>query len=357
MAIYIFLLIVVICGCLIESCSSTLILTKLKLSSRKLSFWICFFSILLVGLFRNELLGVDVANYKEYFNSWYTRYDFVYVLKSFEMDNGYILLNKIVESLTHNFYFFKCLAYIIVFGLFSAEIYRKSKYPACSYLIYLGLGFLGINFCLLRQAFAYSICFFSFKYYEKNKMVKFILLVFVAITFHKTAVFFLLVYPLSKDIFKRYAIIKKAILVILFMLFSVFIIPNLFQFYMNDYYAIAERGQGFNLLIFYFVILIVMSQLKKTARNNTSEKTLEYEASFCTVYFQIGALFFSLFTRVTNFYALLLTISIPNLLEGSEKRKLYLAFFMCAFSVMYILNLYVDSCDITPYISIFKTIQ
>lgn len=354
MAIYILLLVVVIFCCIIETASSTFKISKIQINTRKLSFFVCFLFILFLGLFRNELLGVDVSNYKEYFSTWYTRYDFTYVIKHFDMDNGYILLNKIVKQFTDSFVLFKDIAYIIVFGLFSIEIYKKSNYPACSFLIYIGLGFLGINFCLLRQALAYSICFVAYQYLKSNKKIKFFLLVILAATFHKTAIFFLLVYPLTSGIFKCLSILKKSIFIIIFIFFSGLVIPYLFQFYINDYSEIAEKGQGISLLIFYFVIILIMSKLKKITKNQTKEKEFDYEASFCTIYFQIGALFFSLFTRITNFYALLLTISIPQLVMGSKNKKIYLWVLISAFSLMYFINLYFDPCNIVPYISVFE---
>ena len=334
MDIYILLLIIVILCCVLETASSSLSLSKVKMSTRKLSFSICFIFILLLGLLRNELLGVDVINYKEYFNSWYPRYEYLYVLKHFNLDNGYILLNKIVNEFTDDFFIFKTVTYIIAFGLFSIEIYKRSVYPACSFLIYISLGFLGINFCLLRQALAYSICFIAFRYYKCGKKIKFFLIVILAATFHKTAIFFLLVYPLTQEIFQHLSIIKKGFFVIMFMLFSGLIMPYLFQFYINDYSELAEQGQGLSLLLFYAVILLISSYLKK---NKTKQKILDYEASYCTIYFQIGALFFSLFTRVTNYYALLFTLSIPELIKESKNKKVYLWIFIGAFSLLYLL--------------------
>ena len=351
MNIYILLLITVLFCCLIESTVSTVSFSRIKINTRKLSFWVCFFFILFIGLFRNELLGVDVANYKEYFNSWYERYNFVFLLRHFELDNGYIFLNKIVKVFSQEFYIFKCVLYFICVSLFSIIIYKRSKYPALSFLIYLGLGYLGTNFCLLRQAAAYSICFVAFIYLKQNKLIKFILLIILAATFHKTALFFALVYPLTKDIFKSHSIIKKGILVMTFMGFSTFIIPNLFQYYKNDYSQIAEQGQGFNLLMVYCVILFIMSRMKK---KNNKESMLSYEASFCSIYFQIGALFFSLFTRVTNFYALLFTIAIPELIDTEKNKKLYIAIFAGGFSLLYLYSLFTDSCQIVPYLTNFN---
>ena len=348
MAIYIGLLVVVLLCCIVEATSTSLEFSKVRISTRKLTFGICFTYILLLGILRNELLGVDVANYKEYFTSWYTRYDYLYILKHFEQDNGYILLNKIVEHCGLDFYMFKCIEYIICFGLFSFIIYKKSKYPALSFLIYLALGFLGINFCLLRQAIAYAICFVSFQFLKQEKIVKFVALVLLATTFHKTAIFFILVYPLTKDIFKTYLILKKGLLVLAFIGFSAFIIPNLYQFYMNDYSQIAVQGEGISLLIVYMVILFIMSRIKK---NENKEKSLNYEASFCSVYFQTGALFFSLFTRITNYYAMLFTIVIPELIEGSKNKKWYFLIFSGGFSLLYLYTLFADSCRIIPYMA------
>lgn len=83
-------------------------------------------------------------------------------------------------------------------------------------------------------------------------------------------------------------------------------------------------------------------------------ENLRYEASFCTLYFQVGALFFSLFTRIANYYALLFTLSIPEAIGEGKNRKTYMFIFLFSFSFLYIYNLYADPCQITPYISIFN---
>lgn len=354
MLVYILLLGVVVLCCLLESFVSVVSFSRIKINSRTISFWIPFVFILLLGLFRNELLGVDVGNYQVYFTNRYNHYDFSYILAHFDLDNGYIFLNKVISIFTSNFFVFKTIVYLITFGLFSLIIYKNSKYPALSYLIYIGIGFLGINFCLLRQALAYSICFWGFKFFELGKKKIFILTVLLAMTIHKTAIFFILAYPLTRKMFKQLSIFKKVIIVAIFIGFSLFILPELYSFYRNDYSEVAEKGEGGMLLVFYLLIIFIMSVIKRKREIKMQTENLRYEASFCTLYFQIGALFFSLFTRIANYYALLFTLSIPEAIGEGKNRKTYMFIFLFSFSFLYIYNLYADPCQITPYISIFN---
>lgn len=346
MDIYIALLICVILCCLLEHFFTTINYGLIRIKTEKISFYICFLFILFLGIFRHELLGVDVANYKMAFG-WYSSYDYLSILNMIFDDNGYILLNKIIGVFTTDFWIAKTIFFFITFGGFSWIIYHQSKYPALSYLIFLGLGFLGFDFCILRQSIALVICFYSFKYIKEKNYFIFILAVVLATTFHKTAIFYLLLYPIANQKFKNIGLIKKVLLFIMFAIGSLFIFPLLTRLYINDYSSSIIVGEGINLLIVYMVIIFIQIQMKKEA---AKADTKLYDASCGVVYFQVGSIFFSLFSRVTMYFSILLTLSIPNLLYNSRNKKVYFFIIISIFTFLFLINLIGNSTRIVPYL-------
>ena len=80
----------------------------------------------------------------------------------------------------------------------------------------------------------------------------------------------------------------------------------------------------------------------------------DYKCSKLSVYCQIIALRFSLFTRVTNYFSLLFTLSIPNIIYSSKNKRVYYFVAISIFAALYLYNIFNDNFNIVPYISIFN---
>lgn len=350
MYIYVLLLLVIMLNLFLEISFTNIKISQLDIKTKNMSFFICFIFILYLGLFRDELLGVDVANYKNYFNGIYANNGLMYFITNLRMyDIGYVLLNKFILLFTKNFRILEITIFLISFGIFSCIIFKKSKYPAFSFLIYISLGFIGINLCILRQAIAYSLCFLSFDYLKRDKKAKFLLFVLLATMFHKTAIFFLFAYPITSNHYKNLSIYKRIIFIAIFILGSIFIMPKLYKYYANDYSNMSIAGEGYKLLLIYFLLHLILRFIPYIGKNNE----MNYDCSYGSVYFQIGAISFSVFTRIANYYSLFFTLTIPNIVYQSKNKKIYISIFSMLFGMIYIYKLFENSTNIVPYISIF----
>lgn len=346
LGIYIILLISVLISIFLEINYSNLQINEININIKKISFFVCFFVILIIGVLRSENLGVDVDNYKIYFD-FYSSVGVKYFASNYKYDIGFVLLNKFIRIFTDNFRIFENVVFLICHCIFSYIIYKRSDYPALSFLIYIGLGFLGFNLCILRQAIAYSICFLSFDYLKNDKMIKYLMLVILALSFHKTAIFFIISYFISREKYNNLSLIKKIVLIALSTLTAIFLLPKLYIFYANDYSDISISGQGYKLLLLYILLSLILKVVLNINEKNINNK--DYEVSFGSIYFQIVSLKFSVFTRVANYYSLLFTISIPNIINSSKYKKLLCFIFAFIFSMMYIYILFTDGCEIVPY--------
>ena len=125
MTIYIVLWILIVLLCFLEVNCDVLKMSRYTIvRTRQFSFWIIYFFVLLMGIFRQELLGVDVINYRSDF-FYYGKQSFSFIIRNIIDDNGYYLLNKIVYMFSNDFWLFKAILYFITFTLFSYVIYKK----------------------------------------------------------------------------------------------------------------------------------------------------------------------------------------------------------------------------------------
>lgn len=347
MEIYFILLLVLLFNILLEITFKNIRIFDYRIKSRNISFIVCFLFILSIGIFRHEELGVDVINYRSYFLNLYPNFDMKFFILNPIYDPGYVLLNKTIALFTRNFRIFEVIVFCITFVIFSIIIYKDSKYPALSFLIYSGLEFIGFNMCILRQAIACSLCFLAFRFLEKNKLINYFILVLLAITFHKTAVFFYLTYVLSYNRKKSTSFESNIIYLILFYLGFRLILPKIYNLYSNNYSNVAVSGEGIKLLFFYSFILLFIGVLLK--KNKVKSEIMKYESSFGAIYIQMGAISFSLFTRVTNYFSILFTLSIPNIVYESKYRRLYIIIFTSIFSALYIYGLFNNGLGVVPY--------
>ncbi|QQN56445.1 EpsG family protein [Anaerococcus obesiensis] len=72
----------------------------------------------MIGLMRNQHLGVDVDNYRYYFLKFYPSKSISFFIFNFKYDIGYVLLNKFIRLFTSNFRIFENIVFIISYGIF-----------------------------------------------------------------------------------------------------------------------------------------------------------------------------------------------------------------------------------------------
>lgn len=351
MTIYHILWISIIICCFIEVNFSVIKFNRLKIQTRTIVFAFLYLFILLLGIWRQEFLGVDVYNYRSRFFQ-YANMSFMDVLKFPDFEKGYIFINKIIQLFSKDFWVFKAVLYFMTFTLFSYVIYKSSKYISVSYLFYIGFGFLGFNFCILRQALAVSLCFWSYRFIKEKKWLPFVLTVIIATTIHQTAICYLLLYPIVHGVYKDKFGIKKILLIFFAITIGNIFLPFFFRFSDNDYSGAVVSGTGYNMLFLYACLIILIGFLLKHLNEHDLED--EYNALFAVVYFQVDAIFFSLISRIVNYFNIMFSIVVPNLIFRYKKKNWLLIIFILICSIVYYTSLSArGGTYIVPYLSIF----
>lgn len=336
MGTFIVLYLVIIAFSFLEINVKTLRFGTWRIDVRKASFWVITIIIMLLGIFKNEYLGVDAVRYEQNYFELAKYRNWIEIITGALSDKGFYLLTKLLTVISEDYWVYNALLYIIIFGIEAYVIYRNSEYPAISYLVFTSLGFVIFNYSLLRQAMAVSICFYAFQYVKEKRPLKFVVWVLLATSFHQTAILYLVAYPVANWNIKGYAFWKKCILFVGALVATRFM-PILFQLYEKmNYSEIAIAGEGYYLLL-YFAILIAFIVWLMSKGQLKKDGQILYNVIFCILYFQIGATAFSLFTRVTNYFYIALILIVPFIIGRVKSKNTILLLFIAALALRYML--------------------
>lgn len=220
-------------------------------------------------------VGVDHLNYIDnylYGNVWGKKYEFLYQL-----------IIDVCKSigLSFAFYFF-IVAFIQIYSYYNA--FKKNLYifPFLSFFFFCNGEWLNFN-NIMRCMVAAAIWLNSIQYIQNKDFKRYLLFVFVATLFHKSALLLVLCYPLlinSKDIFRSIfcqVIIFASILLVRIVFFEyIYLLDDLinwfsfyldYEFYSSDKVLVAvetnKSGTGFGFIFRVFFNFIIILQSKK----------------------------------------------------------------------------------------------
>lgn len=108
---------------------------------------------------------------------------------------GYLIFNKLLGYLGGDYQILLAACALIAIGSAAVWLYRNSDLPVLASVIFTGLPFFLANYSALRQSIALSITLLAYEMIKQRKKLRFILLVLLAASFHRSALIFLLAYP------------------------------------------------------------------------------------------------------------------------------------------------------------------
>lgn len=304
---------------------------KLKSRNKLIICILCFFSIFtLLGL-RKQSMGVDLSGYLTSFDflnqiSWKK----VLLLKSYlNYEKGFVLFSKLSGSIFNNRQFYIAICAFVSLAPIAYVFYKKSKVPLLSFIIYLGLPSFLIAFSGLRQAIALAVTFYSIKFIEDKKIFKFMLAIVVAMLFHKTAIIFLLAYPLFYV--KRSNWVKFFSLclvpIVYFLRYPLFYVLS--KFFKEN--AIPDGNSAITLFLIFSLIYVFLLLLE----NSSNRKESGYiNLFYCACIFQAFGGVYSTAMRVGYYFMIYLTLALPEIISSKSRNSkdryiIYLIFFTC----------------------------
>ena len=111
---------------------------------------------------------------------------------------GYLLLQKAVYSLGGSYRLFLVFVALFFHGMMGWHIYRNSKSPYISWMLYSVLFYSFFAFTGLRQTIAMAfVIFIGYEQIKKRKLVRFLLILLIGFMIHKSVIAFLPFYWLA----------------------------------------------------------------------------------------------------------------------------------------------------------------
>jgi len=164
-----------------------------RIKSERRIILVFFFIFFLILACRHIEMGADIRNYRYFFfkikdTKWSN-------LTEVETDYFYAILNKIVSTLGGDFQFFLAVVAFVSVLPFAIFYYKESENSLLTITIFINVSIFTMFFSGLRQTIAFAIGIIAFYYVKDKKLVKFLLWVFVAYMFHKSAFVLLALYP------------------------------------------------------------------------------------------------------------------------------------------------------------------
>lgn len=327
----------------------SILLTKNTNKTKKMLF--CMIAtlqwIILSGL-RHISIGADTYAYKVYRftdtmnSSWseiLTEFYNVVFLGMEGKDPGYSIIEKIFQMFTDNyqiFLIFIAIVFTVPMGIF---IYKYSKKPCLSFIIYSCLFYSFFAITGHRQTIATGIAvFLGYELIKQRKFWQFTFMVLIMSTIHKSAMCLIPFYFIAtKQITKKYSIFMLSCFVVMF-IFKNKVMSFLAIFMGYENYANQYEGAGsWNFTtIFIVVIITALYRLPKIMEEKNLDITIWYNAAFVALLLLPLTFVDPNAMRVVQYFSIFIILLIPEIIASFACKERTLIYYI-SISLMIVL--------------------
>ncbi|MDQ8960286.1 EpsG family protein [Acinetobacter baumannii] len=328
---------------------TSFILIGIKSVRYKFAFIPVLFLTIFAG-FRDYMVGTDTKNYvNDFVNS--VNQSYYYFDPNVEFGYQYFVYTLL--NFTHDYHWYLLAVALIIISLMIYSMRKYSNDYLLSVYIYITFGFYTFLFNTVRQAIALAILFYGVKFFLEKKIIKYLLLVFIAAMFHVSAwimiPFYFLVHSKIRFEVKAISIfISSAILssiVIQYMSAS----NQRYEQYTQE----SEHSGGYLILLFYIVIAIFLYIFGKNLRLKNKDYSLLEQLYICGLLLVIPISFLGTDPsgpqRVLYNFSVYLIFLIPMLLRYQFNRLGYISLFY-VLSFIYFMMITYSLYGIYPYV-------
>lgn len=174
-----------------------------------------------------------------------------------DLEHGYMYVTWVLSQIFANGQWVLFFSGMFMSISVCSFIYKNCRNPIMALVVFNCLGLFNFMVQGLRQAIAMCICLWALELCKQRKLVKFLLLVALACSFHASALVFIPVYFLC---FKKFTQ-KNVFLFSLALVISIICLPtlmNLMNLVINDSYTVGKGSDsgGIVAILIYVVILV-----------------------------------------------------------------------------------------------------
>lgn len=274
--------------------------------------------LLLFGVCACRLnVGNDYAKYVEFMhliecNAYVpTEFGFNWIVKALYAISGY-------ENYLLVFAFFAFFTIL----LFMAAIYRQADSFGFSFFLFMAFGYYFQSFNTVRYYLALAIALFSIPYVLRKEWVKFLLLVLVGATLHKSLLVVIPLYILAVHCWKKWQLALAALFCSTFFFFQDFYLKAVVFLY-PTYEDTEYLGGGtsyVNIARCLGILIFSLFCYRKTVRDSKKNRFYFY-CNLGALVMYVCCSFLPIISRIGYYLTITHIFFLPALLGGIENKK------------------------------------
>ena len=324
-------------------------------NGRKVYCIIAAIALILLSFLRSDAVGKDTQMYHilfEYAKESPSFYELMHSWKSGGTEIGYLAMEYIISRFA-GFQFHLLLVAIITIVPTMVLIYKYSDNCFFSLFLFVAFGYYGFFMNGIRQSIAMGICFLAYICAREKKPRLFLLLIALAVLFHKSAIVFFPVYWLSKIKINKYIpyIFCGTVGAAFCLRKALFIFLNMFS---RQVYSSTSDAGGVRMYLFMLFTIILLWVYRKSFLKDDSDGnnlSLLYMTAIAGIMWPVVSANSAVF-RLYYYYHAFFILSVPSLISRIEKKwtKIAIGMFFVVVGCYY-LQAYVVHSDLNyaPY--------
>ena len=314
---------------------------------------------------RDVSLGVDLPNYAGGY-SYISSLSFGEVLQRLHLidtaeliypysyESGYVLINWLISAIGFDFHGFLVLHAAFCMIAFGWFVFRYSKIPWLSFMLFASLGMYFYLFGILRQTLALSVLLFAIPAILDKKRGKVILLIVIAFLIHRSAILFVFLYifkerKMSRDVMTKYIVFCMIALVLSPYIYRYAIVPVLSLLGKKRYIEIQFSWNNQILMMFAIILIILLFVNFDMFQQKATRLALwGFLLAFPV---EIIGMCNDGFARAVQYYLIFICLLVPAVIdEYPDKRISGIAKFAVAVAVFLFAVYLLPSSYLVPYV-------
>lgn len=291
-----------------------------RISKKKYCILIGVFCTFVVGL-RNINMGMGDTKdiYLNIFNkisnmSYANTFNFI---KRQDVEIVFYMLMRLYATFTKEPRLFLIICTIPYMYAISRLIYKYSKAPYFSFIMFFSLNYFAFSFTLIRHCIALAFLIFAYDGLVERNFRKFLVFVIIATAFHRTAFIFIIAYPLLKVKCGLKNIILVFCSLIISIIFRNTLLNRLIILIGSKHFLQYLDAQA-NTLVFFFMNFLILLYVFFIAYKYYKNNSLLINVFTIGICFASCMFFFSEAFRICTFFSIYSIIILPNAIKEIE---------------------------------------